>query len=98
MSATAAFLASRDYLLSVRERQPEAWRDFRWPRLEHFNWALDYFDVVAADNSGTALRITSDDGIDQRHAWAELSERSNQVANALRALGARRGERLLLML
>jgi len=98
MSATAAFLASRDYLLSVRERQPEAWRNFRWPRLEHFNWALDYFDVVAADNSGTALRITSDDGIDQRHTWAELSERSNQVANALRALGARRGERLLLML
>jgi acetyl-CoA synthetase len=98
MSATAAFLTSRDYLLAMRGRQQEAWRDFRWPRLERFNWALDYFDVVAAGNTDTALRITGEDGTDERHSWAELSERSNQVANALRALGARRGERVLLML
>jgi acetyl-CoA synthetase len=72
-------------------------RDFRWPRLELFNWALDYFDPLALDNDRTALWITDDEGVERQYSYAELAERSNRVANALRALGAQRGERLLLM-
>ncbi|WP_303723132.1 AMP-binding protein, partial [Pseudomonas aeruginosa] len=73
-------------------------RDFRWPQLHQFNWALDYFDAMAEGNQAPALWIVEEDGSEQRYSFAELAERSNRVANHLRALGVRRGERMLLML
>lgn len=92
------FLAARDFLLAHRTDYLTAARDFRWPQLEQFNWALDYFDPMARDNQTPALWIVEEDGSDRRYSFAELSTRSNQVANHLRALGVRRGERILLML
>ena len=97
-SDVAAFLAARDFLLTHRTEYDAAYREFAWPRLERFNWALDYFDAMASGNDQPALRIVRDDGSDRSYSFAELSRRSNQVANALRVLGARRGDRLLLML
>jgi len=94
----AAFLAARDFLLAHRTDYAAAYAGFEWPKLERFNWALDYFDAMANGNNEPALRIVRDDGSDRSFSFAELSRRSNQVANALRALGARRGDRLLLML
>ncbi len=40
---TTAFLEARSLLLARRERHEEAVREFRWPALDHFNWALDWF-------------------------------------------------------
>jgi acetyl-CoA synthetase len=98
-SPAAAFRAARDLLLRHREDYESAWREFSWPRLERFNWALDWFDVIAAQNPGQdALRILADGGSDTRLTYAELSARSSQVANWLRDLGVRRGDRVLLML
>ena len=97
-SDAAAFLAARDFLLAHRTEYDAAYRGFEWPRLERFNWALDYFDAMATGNDRPALRIVRDDGSDRSYSFDELSRRSNQVANALRSLGARRGDRLLLML
>jgi len=94
----AAFLAARDFLLTHRTDYATAYAEFQWPKLERFNWALDYFDAMAAGNDQPALRIVRDDGSDRAFSFAELSGRSNRVANALRSLGARRGDRLLLML
>ena len=52
MSRNAApFIAARDFLLRHREDYATAYRDFRWPKLDRFNWALDYFDVMARDNA-----------------------------------------------
>ena len=48
MSATE-FLAARDFLLEARTDYERAYRDFRWPVLDRFNWALDYFDHLPAD-------------------------------------------------
>ena len=93
-----AFLAARDFLLAHRTDYDGACRGFEWPRLDRFNWALDYFDTMARGNDRTALRIVRDDGSVSSYSFDELSRRSNQVANALRSLGARRGDRLLLML
>ena len=98
MSDARAFLAARDFLAEHREQYAEAYAGFRWPQLERFNWALDYFDAMARDNHRPALRIARDDGSEQSFTFAELSQRSNRVANALRARGAQRGDRLLLML
>ena len=93
-----AFLAARDFLFAHRTDYHTAYARFEWPRLERFNWALDYFDPMARGNGRAALRIVRDDGSDRAYSFDEMSRRSNQVANALRTLGARRGDRLLLML
>ncbi|ROM33565.1 AMP-dependent synthetase [Pseudomonas poae] len=95
---TQPFLAARDFLLAHRTDYATAVRDFRWPQLDAFNWALDYFDAMAEGNPANALWIVEEDGSEQRYSFEQLSARSNQVANHLRALGVRRGERILLML
>jgi acetyl-CoA synthetase len=98
MRSVDAFLQARDLLLARRDDYEAAYRDFRWPELDRFNWALDWFDRHAEGNSRPALRIVDDAGVETALSFAELSERSNRVANFLRGLGARRGDRLLLML
>jgi len=97
-SATALFRAARDLLLRHREDYDAARREFAWPELDEFNWALDWFDVIAAEHPDrTGLRIVADDG-DISMSYAELAARSGQVANWLHGLGVRRGDRVLLML
>src|SRR5215510_15786729 len=97
--SAAAFRAARDLLLRTRDDYAAAKREFSWPALDEFNWALDWFDVVAAGHPDrTALRIVADGGNTARLSYGELAARSNQVANWLGELGARRGDRLLLML
>jgi acetyl-CoA synthetase len=98
MNEREAFLKARDFLVQHRNDQATACREFHWPRMEQFNWALDYFDVYAKGNDRPALWIVEENGSETRTSFAELSRRSNQVANALRALGVRRGEGVLLML
>jgi acetyl-CoA synthetase len=98
MNGAQAFLAARDFLLAHRTDYATACRDFRWPQLGYFNWALDYFDPMAAGNSRTALWIVDEQGAETRLSFAAMAERSNRVANFLRSRGVRRGDRLLLML
>ena len=94
----AAFIAARDFLLRHREDYETAYRVFDWPKLDRFNWALDYFDVMARDNAQPALWLVDEDGGEIKFSFADLSQRSNQIANALRDLGVRRGDRILVML
>jgi acetyl-CoA synthetase len=96
--ATGAFRAARDFLLRHREDYPAARDGFRWPRPEHFNWALDWFDVIAQDNDRPALWIVEEDGAETRISFREMAERTDRVANWLRAQGVRAGDRVLLML
>jgi acetyl-CoA synthetase len=100
MSGTEAFRAARDFLLDTREDYQAAYRDFRWPELPEFNWALDWFDPVLAAELGeqTALWLVEDDGSESRLSFAQLSARSTQVAGWLRGEGLRRGDHLLLLL
>jgi acetyl-CoA synthetase len=96
--STQGFKAARDFLFAHREDYATAHRDFRWPELDHFNYALDWFDAELARNHGDtlALKIVGD-GAGTR-TFAELSDASNRVANGLRAIGVKRGDRILLML
>ena len=98
MSSASAFLQARDFLIQHRDNYEVAYRDFQWPRLDNFNWALDYFDVHARDNGRAALQIVDDAGATSQLSFAQASERSNRVANFLRGLGVRRGDRVLVML
>ncbi|PZP92462.1 MAG: AMP-dependent synthetase, partial [Variovorax paradoxus] len=96
--AHAAFLEARDFLLAHRTDYERAVRDFSWPRLTHFNWALDYFDTMAAGNDAPALWIVEEDGREERCSFAQMSRRSSSVANWLRGHGVQRGDRILLMM
>jgi acetyl-CoA synthetase len=94
----AAFLAARDFLLEHREDYATAYRDFRWPRLDEFNWALDWFDTFARGNDAPALWIVDENGSSDKVSFARMSGRSAQVANWLRSLGVARGDRVLLLM
>ncbi len=99
--ATGVFRAARDFLLRHREDYPAARDGFRWPRPAHFNWALDWFDVVAADpvtGPRPALWIVEEDGTEVRLTFREMSERTDRVATWLRGQGVRAGDRVLVML
>ncbi|HVC59732.1 MAG TPA: AMP-binding protein [Acetobacteraceae bacterium] len=94
-----AFKAARDFLVAHRADYPTAHTEFRWPQLENFNYALDWFDAELARGphaNQPALKIVGDG--EATRTFAELSAASNQIANGLRALGVKRGERILLML
>lgn len=98
MSHAAAFVQARDFLLAHRTDYDRAYREFRWPALAKFNWALDYFDTMAAGNHARALWVVDEDGREHTRSFAEMAERSSRIANFLRGLGVRRGDRILVML
>ncbi|WP_431788927.1 AMP-binding protein [Streptomyces sp. G9] len=97
-SATETFRAARDFLLEHREDYERAYAGFRWPRADHFNWALDWFDVIAENNDRTALHIVEEDGRRTEVSFAAMSTRSDRTANWLKAQGVREGDRILVML
>jgi len=99
--ATGVFRAARDFLLRHREDHRTAREGFHWPRPEHFNWALDWFDVIAADpvtGARPALWIAEEDGTETRITFREMSARTDRIAGWLRARGVRAGDRVLVML
>ncbi|WP_333751072.1 isobutyrate:CoA ligase IbuL [Streptomyces sp. IBSBF 2394] len=97
-TATELFRSARDFLLEHREDYTAAYEGFRWPRPDAFNWALDWFDVIADGNGRTALHIVEEDGREVRVSFAEMSARSNRVANRLREWGVGPEDRILVML
>jgi len=98
MEPLKAFLEARDFLIRHRTDYPAAYQGFHWPRVTHFNWALDYFDHMAAGNDQPALWVVDESGAETKLSFAQMSERSNRVANFLRSIGLKRGERILVML
>jgi len=70
MTPTRAFLQARDFLLRHRVDYDTAYREFRWPKLDEFNWALDYFDIQAKDNEVPALWIVDEGGSEQKLSYA----------------------------
>jgi acetyl-CoA synthetase len=88
----------RDRLLREEIPHERALQSFHWPPVRYFNWASDYFDLIAAGNDRPALRVVDDAGGDRVMTFAALARRSNQVANYLASVGVARGDRLLVML
>lgn len=99
---TDLYRAARDHLVAVIGDYDEAVETFAWPQLTGtFNWACDWFDVIARDQANAdrpALWITEEDGSEQRVTFAEMADRSDRVATWLARLGVGKGDRLVLML
>ncbi|WP_275897968.1 AMP-binding protein [Curtobacterium sp. 24E2] len=97
-NVTTAYRAARDQLLSA-ESADAARADFRWPDLgDTFNWANDWFDVIAAGNDRIALWIVDAAGSEQRLSYAEMAARSDRLAVRLHEHGVRKGDHVLVML
>jgi acetyl-CoA synthetase len=93
------FKKARDFLLANRTDYEAAHRGFRWPRIEEFNWAIDWFDAdLAREAHASRLALVILGEKVEPRTFGELSRASSAIANNLRALGAKRGDRLLLML
>ncbi len=96
---TDMYRIARDQLVDVIADYDKAFATFEWPRLTGaFNWATDWFDVIAADNDGVALWIVEQDGSEQKVTFAHMMRRSDQVATWLSGLGVGKGDRVILML
>ena len=98
VSSTEALKAARDFLLAHREDYTTARQGFRWPQLDRFNFALDWFDVIGRERDREALRVVHQDGAIESKRYSDLARQSDRCANYLRSLGVRRGDTVLLML
>jgi acetyl-CoA synthetase len=97
------FKEARAFLLQHRTDYDAAVTGFRWPDPVPFNWALDWFDAELARSPESRDRaalwiVDAGSGHETKLSFAELSRRSNQVANFLHAQGLKRGDHLLLLL
>jgi acetyl-CoA synthetase len=98
MTPTDAFERARDVLLRNRDDLERARAEFRWPELGEWNWAWDWFDVLAQKNDGPAIVIVSEAHGVTRASYRDLAERSTRVARWLADHGVERGDRILVML
>jgi acetyl-CoA synthetase len=98
-AVTREFRAARDFLVAHRDDYETAYRDFRWPAFERFNWAHDWFDALAVEQPEVAaLTIVEEDGQVTSRTYAEMAERSRQVAGWLTEAGLKPGDRVLIVL
>ncbi|ANZ39436.1 AMP-dependent synthetase [Lentzea guizhouensis] len=92
MASHDTYRAARDLMLT----DPES---FRWPSFpDAFNWAHDWFDVIAEGNAATALHIVEEDGRERAYSFDELRRRSNRVAHWLAGHGVGKGDSVMIML
>lgn len=97
--ATRKFRDARDLLMNRTGQYERAVEEFTWPDLsEKFNWASDWFDVIADGNPNTALTIVEENGQAASYSFDEMFRRSNQVSAWLLEQGVRKGDTVLLML
>ncbi len=98
-AATTAIREMRDFLFANATDYDTARDGFSWPRPERFNFALEWFDVVAGETPDRpAVQIVSSDLTLRSWTYGELSARSDQVASWLTAQGIRRGDHVIVML
>lgn len=83
MTPTEIFQRAPDALLRYRDDLERARAEFRWPELADFNWAWDWFEVLAANHRGTALVVVSEATGVRRVSYAELAERSTRLGRWL---------------
>jgi acetyl-CoA synthetase len=96
---TEIYRSARGQLVDLIGDYDKAVETFTWPRLTGmFNWATDWFDVIARGNNRTALWIVDEDGDEHKISFTEMADASDRVATWLARLGVGKGDRVILML
>ncbi|WP_311246095.1 AMP-binding protein [Microbacterium sp. WCS2018Hpa-23] len=98
-AATTAIREMRDFLFANATDYAAARDGFSWPTPTEFNFALEWFDVVAGETPDRpAVQIVSADLSLESWTYGDLSARSDQVAAWLTGLGIGRGDHVIVML
>ncbi|MFJ4254265.1 AMP-binding protein [Microbacterium sp. NPDC090003] len=98
-AATQTIREMRDFLFANATDYDAARAGFAWPEVDRFNFALEWFDVIAGETPDRpAVQIVEADLSLRSWSYGELSRRSDQVAAWLTDLGIRRGDHLIVML
>lgn len=98
-AATHTIREMRDFLFANATDYAAARAGFAWPEVDEFNFALEWFDVIAGENPDRpAVQIVEADLSLRTWTFGELSTRSDQVAAWLTGLGIRRGDHVIVML
>ena len=93
------FREARDRLLELSDDYHGARAAFSWPRPREFNWALEWFDAeLAAGEHGERIALKVIGERVETRTFADLRLELSRLAYGLRSLGAKRGDRLLMML
>ncbi len=85
-------------LLGAPRSYDEAVRTFRWRIPERYNIAVDACDKWASDPHRPALLHERRDGSVRRYTFGEMRALSDRAANAFRAMGVSRGDRVAILL
>ena len=84
--------------LHIRDYEAEVGR-FSWDIPDHFNFGTDVVDAWAAENPTREALVWCDAfGAERRFTFGDIRRLSNQLANALRARGVAKGDRVIVML
>ncbi|MCP4628688.1 MAG: AMP-binding protein, partial [bacterium] len=76
----------------------EVYRNFKWRMPPVYNIGVDVCDKWADDRDKLALIYVSPDEKEQRYTFRELKKLSDKLANALRAHGIKRSDRVGILL
>jgi len=85
-------------MLKRGESYDEVYAALRWEIPRVYNMAYDVCDKHAAEPGRTALIYFDERGREHRYTFDEIRDNANKLANALHALGIRRGDRVAILL
>ena len=72
----------------------EVCNNFKWEIPEYYNIGIDVCDKWALDKARVALIYIDPHGKEQKFTFRDLRDKSNQLANALKANDIRRADRV----
>jgi acetyl-CoA synthetase len=80
------------------DRYEELYRSFRWDLPERYNMAHACCGRWAGDRARFALYWEDESGVTAAYSFWDIQQAANRLANALAALGVKRGERVAIIL
>ena len=85
-------------MLEKRNTYQEVYKSFSWPIPEYYNIGVDICDKWAGERYRLALIYEDEEGRVEKFTFWDLKGLSNSLANALRAYGIERGDRVGILL
>jgi len=85
-------------MLTPGKTYDDVYRSFRWTIPQHYNIGIDICDKHAQQRYRLALIYENETGEVEKYTFWELKRFSNQFANALKAAGINKGDRVGILL